>query len=136
MPEGDPMRQIVRPAMAYLMVVFCAAFLFGTVRTLWLIPQIGEIAAVLVEVPLVLTLSWWVAGRVLRRWPLPGARARAALGALACAGLMVLELALGRFGFGRSLAAMLAAMVTPAGVIGLAGQVGFGIIPLLRQERG
>lgn len=130
------MRQIVRPALTYLAVVFAAAFVLGTIRTLWLIPRIGEVRAVLVEVPLVLALSWGVAGAVLRRWPLTARTARAAMGALAFAGLMVLELALGRFGFGRSLPDLLAAMMTPAGLIGLAGQVGFGIIPLLRQSRG
>jgi hypothetical protein len=136
MPEGAAMRQIVRAALAYLAVVFCAAFVLGTVRTLWLIPQVGEVLAVLVEVPLVLALSWGVSGAVLRRWPLPSAQARAAMGALAFAGLMLLELALGRFGFGRSLPDLMAALVTPAGLIGLAGQIGFGIIPLLRQPRG
>jgi len=130
------MRQIVRPALTYLAVVFAAALVLGTVRTLWLIPQIGEVRAVLVEVPLVLALSWVVAGAVLRRWPLPAAQARAEMGALAFAGLMLLELALGRFGFGRSLPDLMAALVTPAGLIGLAGQFGFGIIPLLRQARG
>jgi hypothetical protein len=136
MHEGDAMRQIVHPALAYLAAVFAAAFVFGTVRTLWLIPQIGEVRAVLVEVPLVLALSWGVAGAVLRRWPLPAPQSRAVMGGVAFAGLMLLELALGRIGFGRSLPDLLAAMVTPAGLIGLAGQVGFGIIPLLRQPRG
>jgi hypothetical protein len=136
MHEGDAMRQIVRPALVYLGVVFAAAFVLGTVRTLWLIPQIGEVRAVLVEVPLVLAISWITAGAALRRWPLQTRGDRAVMGAMAFAVLMALELALGRFGFGRTLTDMLLAMGTPAGLIGLAGQIGFGLIPLVRQPSG
>jgi hypothetical protein len=130
------MRQIVLPASAYLTVVFCAAFVLGTIRVLWVIPRLGEVRAVLIEGPLVLALSWVVAGAVLRRWPLPDRHARVAMGGLAFLGLMLLEVALGRLVFGRSLAGILAQMVTPAGLIGLAGQIGFGLIPLIRQPSG
>jgi hypothetical protein len=130
------MRQIVRPAAAYLTVVFCAAFVLGTIRVLWVIPRLGDVAAVLIEGPVVLALSWVVAGAVLRRWPLPERRARVAMGGLAFIGLILLELVLGRFVFGRSFSGILANMGTPAGLIGLAGQIGFGLIPALCQPRG
>lgn len=103
---------------------------------MWIAPRLGEVGAVMVEVPLVLAISWVAAGAVLGRWPLRRLRDRAAMGALAFALLMALELALGGFGFARSLPQMLAAMGTPAGLIGLAGQIGFGLIPLLRQPSG
>lgn len=130
------MRDVIRAALAYLAVVFAVAFLLGTIRVLWLIPRMGELWAVLIEVPLLLALSWVVAGAVLRRRPLVGLASRAAMGATAFAGLMALELAVGRFGFGQSLAGMLAAMGQPAGLIGLAGQIGFALIPAIRQPRG
>jgi hypothetical protein len=128
------MPTVLRAAMAYLGVVFAVAFCLGALRMLVVVPRIGEIPAVLIEVPLLLALSWVVAGAVLRRWPLPGAGARAAMGGLAFAGLMALELALGRIAFGQPLAASLAALATPAGLIGLAGQLGFGLVPLLRPQ--
>jgi hypothetical protein len=34
-------------AAAYLTVVFCAAFVLGTIRVLWVIPRLGDVAAVL-----------------------------------------------------------------------------------------
>lgn len=130
------LRQIARPAVFYVASVFALAFCLGVLRVLWLAPRVGEIGAVLAEVPVVLGISWITAGAVLRRWPLPRREDRLAMGVLAFAVLMALELALGGFGFGRTLAEMLSAMGTPAGLIGLAGQIGFGLIPLLRQPRG
>lgn len=129
------MQRIVAAAIAYLAPVFGLAFVLGVVRSLWLAPRLGEVGAVLVEVPLILGFAWVVGARVLRRRPLPGRAARAAMGLLALLMLLGLELALGRLAFGRPLSAILAAMATPAGLIGLAGQIGFGLIPLI-QPRG
>ncbi len=122
------------PALAYLTAVFAIAFALGVVRTLWLTSAFGEVTAVTGEVAVILTLSWVIAGRVLHRWPLPRRTQRAAMGAFAFAGLMLLELALGHYAFGRPLATMLTQMTTPAGLIGLAGQLGFGLIPWLRSH--
>ena len=72
-----------------------------------------------------------VAARVLRRWPLAAPADRAAMGALACVMLIGLDLALGSLAFGRRMPEILAAMATPAGGIGLAGQIAFGALPLL-----
>lgn len=38
--------------------------------------------------------------------------------------------------FGQTPAQFLAAMTTAAGAVGLAGQIGFGLIPLVRQPSG
>ena len=55
---------------AYVGAVFAAGFLLGVLRTLVLVPLLGELAAVLVELPLMLTIAWLVCGRILRRLPL------------------------------------------------------------------
>ncbi len=96
------------------------------------LPRMG-VGLLELEVPLVLALSWVVAGRVLARWPLRDKRPALAL--LAFALLMVLELATA-LAFGQSPAQFLTAMTTPAGALGLAGQIGFALIPLVRQARG
>jgi imidazolonepropionase-like amidohydrolase len=49
--------------------------------------------------------------------------------------LMALELATA-LAFGQSPAQFLSAITTPAGALGLAGQIGFAVIPLFRQARG
>lgn len=136
MPKESTLRHIARPALFHVGVVFALAFCLGAMRVTWIAPKLGAVRAVLVEVPLVLAISWITAGAALRRWPLRTRGDRAVMGAMAFVVLMALELALGGFGFGRSLTEMLREMGTPAGLIGLAGQIGFGLIPLVRQPSG
>ena len=131
------MPRIVLPALVYVATVFAAAFVLGALRVLVVAPRLGELAAVALEVPVVLGLSWLVAGRVLRRWPLPRSGQRLAMGGLAFALLMLAETVLGITLFGRSLPGILGAMATLPGLVGLAGQIGFGLVPALRgQPRG
>jgi hypothetical protein len=131
------MQRIVLPALVYVAAVFAMAFALGTLRVLLVAPRLGELAAVALEVPVVLCLSWLVAGRVLRRWPLTGRGQRLAMGALAFVCLMALELILATGLLGRPLNGVLAAMATLPGLVGLAGQIGFALVPALRgQPRG
>ncbi|MCA3452435.1 MAG: hypothetical protein INF92_19150 [Rhodobacter sp.] len=131
------MPRIVLPALVYVAAVFAVAFALGTLRVLLVVPYLGELAAVALEVPVVLCLSWLVAGRVLRRWPLTGRGQRLAMGGLAFVCLMALELIVATGLFGRPLDGVLAAMATLPGLAGLAGQIGFALVPALRgQVRG
>ena len=122
---------MIRSALAYWLGVFALGFVLGTVRTLWLEPALGALAAVALELPVMLAASWWWAGRVLVRHPLPSRRAALGTGLLAftllLAGEGALALALGQTG-----AQWLAALARPAGALGLAGQVLFGLMPALR----
>jgi hypothetical protein len=128
------MSPTVKAAFAYVLPVFAAAFVVGAIRVTLVAPALGPLAAVALEVPLILSLSWWMAGRVLRRWPVRHWQ-RAGMSLVAFLVLMVLELATA-LAFGQTPAQFLTAMTTPAGALGLAGQVGFGLIPLVRQPRG
>jgi hypothetical protein len=103
------MARTVPPALLDVAAVFAAAFVPGTFRILVLVPRLGELAAVTLEVPVVLGLSWLVAGWVLRRWPLPRTGQRLAMGGLAPALLMLGETIPGITLFGRTLAGSLAA---------------------------
>jgi hypothetical protein len=124
------MPPVVKPALAYLAPVFALAFGLGVLRSLWLAPALGALPAVALEVPVVLAWSWAVAGRVLRRWPLPR-RGRLAMGALAF-GLLILAEAGLALATGQTLRGFLAAMATPHGALGLAGQLVFATLPALR----
>lgn len=121
---------VVKAAVAYVTPVFVVAFLLGALRVTLVAPTTGPLLAVAFEVPLVLALSWAVAGRVLRRWPL-GPGQRLGLAALAFALLMLAELATA-LAFGQTPGQFLTAMATPPGALGLAGQIGFALIPLIR----
>ena len=128
------MHPVVKAAFAYTLSVFVFAFVIGALRVTFVAPRTGPLIAVATEVPLVLALSWIVAGRVLARWRLVQAQV-AAMALLSFAILMVLEL-LTALAFGQTSAQFLSAMTTPAGALGLAGQIGFALIPLFRQVRG
>ncbi len=133
-PPSGP-ATLLRAALAYFGVVFAFAFVLGIVRTLLLAPMIGDMAAVLVELPIVLTISWIAAGRILRRWRLTGAKAgpRLAVGGLAFVFLMLAEFLLSR-AIGQGGAAWAASLMTPPGMVGLAGQILFALIPLARPR--
>lgn len=116
-------------AAAYWGAVFAFAFALGIVRTLWLAPQIGALAAVLCEVPLVLAASWWSARRVTARFGITGRGAALAMGLIAFALLMAAEAALAGVLAGQSPAQWACSLMTPAGAAGLAGQVLFALMP-------
>jgi hypothetical protein len=122
---------ILKPALAYFAVVFAAAFAFGALRVTLIAPQIGALAAVALEVPLILGLSWLVAGRVLRRWPLSQGQALA-MGGLAFVFLMLAEFALAYLLSGQTPRAYAATLATAPGALGLAGQIGFALIPAIQ----
>jgi hypothetical protein len=127
---------ILKPAFAYFAVVFAAAFAFGALRVTLIAPQVGALAAVALEVPLILALSWLVAGRLTRRWPLSRSQALA-MGGLAFVLLMLVEFALAYLLSGQTPASYVATFLTAPGALGLAGQAGFALVPALRaQPRG
>ena len=129
------MSRITNAALAYVLPVFALAFGIGALRVTLVAPITGAFWAVALEIPLVLGSAWIAAGLVLRRWPLPIA-SRAAMGATAFALLMLLELATA-LAFGQTPLQFLSAMTTAPGLLGLAGQIGFGLLPALRvQPRG
>ena len=122
-------------AAAYLAGIFALAFCLGVLRSLWLAPRIGALAAVACELPLVLAASAWWARRLLARRPLQGRADALAMGALAFAGLIALECGLALFVFGQSLRDWGGALTTPPGLLGLAGQLGFAAMPAAVWQR-
>ena len=120
---------------AYVAVVFALAFLLGIVRVTVTAPRIGELAATLLEVPIVLAASWVACGWAVRRFAVPGDLAsRLTMGGVAFGLLMIAEFAVSALLSGRGLAAYLGAFHEPAKLIGLGAQLLFGLMPLLRRQ--
>ena len=130
------MRRTPAAAATYFAIVFSSAFMLGGVRTLIVTPRTGDVVAVLIETPIVLFISWLAARWTARRFSIPAkARPRLAMGFTAFALLMAAETALSFLLFDRPLAQQFAAYATPAGAIGLLGQIVFGFLPLLAAGR-
>lgn len=118
----------------YFAVVFAIGFALGTVRTLWLVPRLGEELAVVIELPFMLAASWVVCGWVLRSRSVDARMGpRLLMGVVAFALLMLAEVGLSVVAFDRSPAEHVAELTTRRGLLGLAGQTVFALIPLLRR---
>lgn len=131
----------IQAGVAYAFTVFAIGFLLGAVRILLIAPRTGPIAAVSVELPIMLAASWYVSSRYMRHSHVDtGIRARLLVGCIAFVTLMILEIALAIGLFHRSMGVYLAELQSAAGMIGLTGQVGFATLPLvegmLTRRRG
>lgn len=128
------MRRALTAGAAYAGLVFAAGFALGAIRTLMVEPRLGALAAVAIELPVMLAISWFACGSALRRFVVPAEfAARLAMGLAAFAVLMGAELGLALFVFARSAGDFLAGFAAPAGALGLAGQIAFGLMPLARK---
>lgn len=129
------MAAAIRAGVLCFALVFAAGFVLGTLRVLVVAPAIGETAAVLAELPVILLIAWRLCRRLAARERVPAEPLpRAVMGGLAFVLLIGAEAALGAV-LGRPLAAQAAALATPAGLAGLAGQIAFGLMPLAQAWR-
>ncbi len=124
---------IAAAALVYFLIVFACAFLMGMFRVLVMVPAIGEMAAVAIEVPLILVISWFAAARTIAHFQV-AARAgqRLGMGGLAFGILMLAEAGLAHFAFATPWPAYWADLRTAPGLLGLAGQILFALVPVLR----
>ena len=123
------MTGVITKGTLYFAAVFAFAFVMGIARTLIVAPRIGATAAVCIEIPIILIASWFVARRLLRdRFFSLGQRM--IIGAIAFVLTMASEAALSTVLPGASASVWAACLVTPLGLLGLAGQIGFAIIPI------
>lgn len=126
----------LRAGVASFAAVFAAGFVLGTFRVLVLQPRLGPLPATLLELPVMLAISWVVCGWALRRWAVPTAtRDRLIMGLTAFGLLVGAETLLGVVGFGRALAEQGRAFAEPEGLLGLGAQLAFAGMPLVRGRR-
>ena len=133
-PVRDMTRSVLAAAAAYFGSVFAVGFVLGTVRVLVTAPAFGQLAALLIELTIMLVVSWFASAYLARRFQLGTAVGTAVeMGAIAFLMLMVAEGLLGLTLFRRSWVAQLDAYGASAGLIGLSGQVAFGLMPILQS---
>ena len=115
----------IKAGALYYLLIFGLGFILGVFRNLILIPHTGELIAVLLELPFMLTASFLLSGYLLRRFQLHSKKASWIMGGTGFALLMLSEILLG-VAFGQTFQATL------AGFLGLLGQCFFGILPRIR----
>ena len=86
-----------RAAALYLAMVFGAGFVLGTVRVLVIVPRIGERAAELLELPLMVTIVALAARFITRRFAsaIRGARAWRQVGLIALGCMLAADIGVG-----------------------------------------
>lgn len=118
---------------AYFALVFAAGFALGALRVLVLEPALGAFWAVALELPVMLAVAWAACAVIVRRLGVTASlSARITMGAMAFVCLMTAEVVLSTTAFGRSPVEFVAGWLTPAGLLGLGGQIGFAAIPVAR----
>lgn len=122
----------LKAACAYAAIVFAIGFALGTLRVLFVAPGLGEAGAVLVELPVMLAVSWIACGRIVGRYRVPGRPGtRLMMGGVAFLLLMLAELGVSVFAFGRTVAEHFDTYASPVAALGLAAQIAFALFPLL-----
>ena len=117
---------------AYFVIVFIAAFALGTLRVLFVVPALGDVGATLIEAPFTLAISWLVCRWLLGRLGAFSLTQAIGMGAIAFALLMGAEAAGAILLFGRTLSEHIGSYATAAGALGLAGQIAFGVFPIVQ----
>lgn len=124
-------KQLALPTLTYFALVFGAGFVLGTVRVLWLAPQFGVRTAELAETPVMLTVVFFAARWIVKRFAVPssaGVRLVVGLAALAC--LLILEFTVVLWLQGISIRDSIANRDPVSGVAYAASLVLFTLMPL------
>lgn len=130
------MWRVLIGGLVYFLLAFGLGFLLGSLRVLVLVPRMGLLAAVAVEVPLMLFATWWQARWTVRKLAVPAdASERLMMGAVAFSLLMLAEAGLAVIALSMTPAGWLAGLATPAGVLGLLGQIVFALWPWVQGRR-
>lgn len=124
------MSRLFAAAFLYFLLAFSAGFVLGALRVTMLEPRLGALAATLIETPFMLVVSWLAAKWTVARLSVERALApRLFMGVVALALLLTAEALLGAIAFGRTLDEQRAAMFSAPGLVGLAAQVLFALVP-------
>ena len=125
------MKRALIAATVYVALVFALGFAVGTFRVLFVVPRLGLLWATLAELPLMLIAAFFLCRWTMGRWVVPrDVATRLVVIAWFILLLLFLEISLGTIMFGQSLAEQAAAVMKPAGLIGLCGQLTAALLPL------
>jgi hypothetical protein len=124
--------QVLKTGALYFAVVFAAGFALGTVRVLWLVPQVGERTAELTEAPIMLAVSVLAARWIVRHFAIPPAMAiRLGIGLVALALLLAMEFGLVLILRGLTVREYFAIRDPVSGFVYALSLVLFALLPLL-----
>jgi hypothetical protein len=87
--------RVLRASLIYFALTFCAGFVLGPLRILFLVPQVGARTAELIEMPVMVGITWLAARWATRTFSVPPERGpRLSMGVMAGALLLLAEFTL------------------------------------------
>lgn len=123
------------PGIAYFVLVFALGFVLGTVRSLVVqgAPDTKRLLGVLIELPIMLSASWYLCRYVMRRLDVASTvAARATMGSVAFLLMLVAEMLVSALLSDRTPSEHLALYSHPSYALGLVAQMGFALMPLMQ----
>jgi hypothetical protein len=123
----------VRAGILYAVALFAIGFALALIRIPLLAPRIGETAAVLVELPIMLIAAWRVSRAIVRREALPH-NGRVLMGAVYLPTLLLFELLLG-LALGGTAEAIVTSWFRMPGLLGLSAQALTALFPRFHLAR-
>ncbi len=130
------MKRALIAATAYFLALFTLGFALGTIRTIFITPIFGELAATVVEVPFMLVAAFLGCRWSTRHWQIPRSGAvRWPMVLWFLALLFVVETLLGVMLLGRTATDQWATLTTSAGLLGLSAQIAAALFPLIIGPR-
>ena len=126
----------IQAGLVYCAVVFAAGLVLGLIRTVWVAPLAGELAAVMLQAPVLLAVASSACGWVAERFDVAEPFLdRLVMGGAALAALILAEAVTGLIVWRGALLAYFAAHGRSAVLLGLLVQLAFAVFPMIRQRR-
>jgi hypothetical protein len=123
----------VRAGLVYALALFAIGFALALVRIPLLVPRVGETAAVLLELPIMLLAAWHLSRAIVRRTGLPH-NGRVLMGVVYLPTLLLFELLLG-LALGGTAATILSGWSSLPGLLGLGAQALAAVFPRFHLAR-
>jgi|JI9StandDraft_1071089.scaffolds.fasta_scaffold406948_2 hypothetical protein len=129
------MKKVIKYGFLYFLGIFIFAFGLGIIRNIFVIPYIGALYGVLLEIPILLTASWFYSLLIINRYSVSrDSKTLFYFGGFAFIILMIVEAIFSLAIFGRTWTEFLSELQTLHGALGLFAQIIFGIIPLFHKK--
>jgi hypothetical protein len=125
----------IKAGATYFGIVFLFGFMLGAIRVMVVSPHLGQTLGVLLETPVILTISWVTCRWCIDRFRLSTVLSTRLLTGMVAFGLLQCgELGVAVVAFGRTIDNYFEGFRSTPGVIGLLAQVIFALFPLYRPR--
>lgn len=129
--ESGYLSNAIKAGLLYFAGIFAIGFALGGIRIMFLLPLMSELYAVLLELPIILGMSWILCQKAIAKFEVVrniGPRLTMGLTAFMC--LILAEFLLWSIMFDDGAASFVSRYATSAGFVGLFGQILYALMPV------